>query len=426
MAAEALLHQGVPVRLFDAMPSVGRKFLLAGKGGLNLTHAEALPTFVGRYGLQAARLSAWLHEWGPQQVREWAGALGIETFVGSSQRVFPHEMKAAPLLRAWLHRLRSQGLQVAVRHRWTGWADDGALCFSTPTGEQRVHSACTVLALGGASWARLGSDGAWVPWLKAAGAEVAPLAPSNCGFEAEPAWSDHLKSRAAGAPLKTVALCWDDVDGRAQRRLGEAVITEHGVEGGVVYAASADLRAHIAQQGAVTVHWDLLPAWNIERVHREVAHPRGARSMSSHLQSRLKLTGAKAVLLRELAPPDAWTDPAALARCIKALPMRLGRPRPIDEAISTAGGLRFESLTDDLMLRSRPGVFACGEMLDWDAPTGGYLLTASLATGRVAGLGAARWCAQPGLRHTPRDPSSPAAPVDDSRPPLERAAHEQP
>jgi uncharacterized flavoprotein (TIGR03862 family) len=424
MAAEVLLSQGVPVRLFDTMPSVGRKFLLAGKGGLNLTHAEPQAAFVQRYAERADRLRPWLDRFGATQLRQWAQELGISTFVGSSQRVFPQEMKAAPLLRAWLHRLRAQGLKVMVRHRWHGWAPDGTLRFATPQGEQAWRSDCTVLALGGASWARLGSDGAWVPWLQAAGADVAPMVPSNCGFDTAP-WSEVFRRRCAGEALKTIALSWVDVQGQPHARKGEAVITEHGVEGGVVYTASADLRRLIEREGEATVHWDLLPALDAERVLREVSHPRGSRSMSSHLQSRLKLTGAKAMLLRELAPPQAWADPAQLTRCIKALPMRLLRTRPVDEAISSAGGLRFECLTEQLMLRERPGVFACGEMLDWEAPTGGYLLTACFSTARVAGLGAAQWWAQqngsanpsasPSTAHTPESPESP-----------ESSGHEQP
>ncbi len=425
MAAEVLLSQGVPVRLFDAMPSVGRKFLLAGKGGLNLTHAEPLAPFVQRYGARAGQLQPWLEAFGAAQLRAWAEGLGISTFVGSSQRVFPQEMKAAPLLRAWLHRLRAQGLKVMVRHRWLGWAPDGSLRFATPQGEQAWAVDCTVLALGGASWSRLGSDGAWVPWLQATGADVAPLAPSNCGFDTAP-WSEFFRSRCAGEALKTVALSWQDIDGRPQARKGEAVITEHGVEGGVVYTASADLRRLIERDGEATVHWDLLPALDAERVQREVSHPRGSRSLSSHLQSRLKLTGVKALLLRELAPPQAWADPAWLARCIKSLPLRLLRPRPLDEAISSAGGLRLEGLTDQLMLRHQPGVFACGEMLDWEAPTGGYLLTACFSTARVAGLGAAQWWAQQRLAHPPASMAQPAGLPMTPHANLESLGHEQP
>ncbi|MBL8329470.1 MAG: TIGR03862 family flavoprotein [Rubrivivax sp.] len=390
MAAEALLAQGVPVDLFDAMPSVGRKFLLAGKGGLNLTHAEPFAPFVARYAERAPQLQPLLARLGADELRAWAQGLGISTFVGSSMRVFPQEMKAAPLLRAWLHLLRGQGLRVHVRHRWLGWSAEGACRWATPQGEREQTAGATVLALGGGSWPQLGSDGAWVPVLRQAGAPVGDLVPSNCGFDG-PGWSEHLASRFAGAPLKTVALRWADAQGRTQHRRGEAVLTQGGVEGGLVYAASADLRRTIARDGEVTVHWDLLPDRDTAAVLQDVLHPRGSRSMSSHLQSRLKLAGVKMALLRELAPAAAWAQPEALAAFIKALPMRLLRPRPLAEAISSAGGLHFEGLTPELMLRARPGVFACGEMLDWEAPTGGYLLTACFSTGRQAGESAARW-----------------------------------
>jgi uncharacterized flavoprotein (TIGR03862 family) len=390
MAAEALLACGVPVDLFDAMPSVGRKFLLAGKGGLNLTHAEPFEPFVSRYRERAGALRPLLQGFGADQLRAWAAGLGISTFVGTSQRVFPQDLKAAPLLRAWLHRLRGQGLRVHARHRWLGWDESGALRFATPAGEQGHRAGVTVLALGGGSWPQLGSDGAWVPALRGAGAEVSDLLPSNCGFEVQ-AWSEHLRSRFAGAPLKTVGLQWTSADGAPHHRIGECVLTDLGLEGSLVYAASADLRQHLAAHGEVTVHLDLLPGRDLAAVQRELAHPRGARSMASHLQSRLKLAGVKAALLRELAPSEAYREPQRLAALIKSLPLRLVRTRPLPEAISTAGGVRFECLTPDLMLRSRPGVFVAGEMLDWEAPTGGYLLTACWATGDHAGRGAAQW-----------------------------------
>jgi uncharacterized flavoprotein (TIGR03862 family) len=388
MAAEQLALAGCQVRLFDAMPSVGRKFLLAGKGGLNLTHGEAFERFVPRYGPRAGWLEPMLRDFGPQALRDWAGALGVETFVGSSGRVFPRDLKAAPLLRAWLHRLRGQGVAFAMRHRWLGFeAGDGALAcrFATPAGEVTVPADAVVLALGGASWPRLGSDGAWVAPLQAAGAEVAPLVPSNCGFDV--AWSAHLKTRHAGAPLKGVAIGFD-----GWHQAGEFVITETGVEGSLVYAASARLRDAIARDGQATFHVDLLPAFSAERVAAEVAHPRGSRSLASHLKSRLGLDGAKAALLWEVLPREALADPARVAATIKALPVRATAPRPVAEAISTGGGVRIESLEPGtLMLRERPGVFVAGEMLDWEAPTGGYLLTACFATGRAAGQGAAAW-----------------------------------
>jgi uncharacterized flavoprotein (TIGR03862 family) len=386
MAAEVLADAGVAVHLFDAMPSVGRKFLLAGKGGLNLTHGEALPAFVQRYGQRAPQLAAWLDAFPPDALRAWAAALGIETFVGSSGRVFPRDLKAAPLLRAWLHRLRERGVVFHMRHRWLGWGDDGALRFESPQGAVSLRPRATVLALGGASWPQLGSDAAWVSWLRAAGADVAPLAPANCGFEVAPPWSDHLRARFAGAPIKPVVLCFEGFE-----RQGEFVLSDYGIEGSLVYAASAPIRDAIAARGTATITLDLLPSHDAERVTREVAHPRGARSLGSHLKSRLGLEGAKAALLHELLPREALADSARLAAAIKALPITLAAPRPIAEAISTAGGVGFESLDDGLMLRARPGVFCAGEMLDWEAPTGGYLLQASMASGRVAGRGAARW-----------------------------------
>jgi len=384
MAAQAAADQGLEVHVFDGMPSVGRKFLLAGVGGLNLTHAEPLPAFIARYEQRADRLRPWLRAFGPDELRAWAAGLGISTFVGSSQRVFPTDMKAAPLLRAWLHRLRAQGVHLHMRHRWLGWADDGSLVFDTPVGRRHHNATASVLALGGASWPQLGSDGAWWPTLQAAGAELAPLQPSNCGFDV--AWSAHLKQRFAGAPLKGVAIAIGD-----WHQAGEMVLTASGVQGSLVYAASSRLREAIALEGQATFMLDLLHARSADWVRAELAHPRGPRSLATHLKSRLKLEGAKAALLWELVPKAAQADPAQLAATIKALPVRVTAARPIAEAISTAGGVRFEGLDEHLMLRSRPGVFVAGEMLDWEAPTGGYLLTACFATGRVAGQGASAW-----------------------------------
>ena len=384
MAAEALAEGGAKVELFDAMPSVGRKFLLAGKGGLNLTHSEALPAFTARYGERAPQLARWLDVLSPPALREWAAALGVETFVGSSGRVFPRDLKAAPLLRAWLHRLRGRGVAFHMRQRWLGWAADGALRFASPQGERIVSPAVTVLALGGASWPSLGSDGFWLPWLRDQGVEVAALRPANCGFET--AWSEHLRQHFAGAPVKPVALHFQGFE-----RQGEFVLSGYGIEGSLVYAASALLRNAIERDGRATLTLDLLPAFDAARVAREVAHPRGSRSLGSHLKSRLGLAGVKMALLHEVLPREALADPLRLAAAIKALPLTLTATRPIDEAISSAGGVRLEALDDSLMLRAKPGVFCAGEMLDWEAPTGGYLLQASMASGRVAGLGALRW-----------------------------------
>ncbi|WP_313706278.1 TIGR03862 family flavoprotein [Massilia sp.] len=388
MAAEVLAAGGAAVDVYDAMASVGRKFLLAGKGGMNITHSEPIDAFVARYGARSGDVARWLGDFTPGQVRDWIHGLGIDTFVGTSGRVFPTDMKAAPLLRAWLHRLREAGVRFHMRHRWQGWRD-GQLLFATPEGELAVEADATVLALGGASWARLGSDGAWAPLLAARGAEVAPLVPSNCGFDT--GWSAHFSEKHAGAPLTTVAIGYEDRDGRRARRQGQFVVTATGIEGSLVYALSAPLRDQIAARGETTIWLDLAPDHDGERVRAEVLRPRGSRSMSSHLQSRLGIKGVKAGLLRECLDAAAYNDPERLAAAIKALPLVLKRTRPIDEAISSAGGLRFEALDGNAMIKVLPGVFAAGEMIDWEAPTGGYLLTACFGSGRAAGAGVLRW-----------------------------------
>ncbi len=397
MAAEVMGRAGLRVHLFDAMPSVGRKFLLAGKGGMNLTHAEALPAFVGRYGEQANHVRPLIDAFGPQAVRDWAAGLGITTFVGSSQRVFPSDMKAAPLLRAWLHRLRHPGdggvpVSFHMRHRWTGW-DGEDLAFDTPQGTLRVQPRATVLALGGASWAHLGSDGAWVHRLQAEGVEVAPLLPSNCGFDVADGWSPFFVERFAGQPFKSVAVRFTDSAGNHFHRKGEFVATAGGVEGSLIYAVSALLRDQIAREGLATFELDLLPDRTAEQVLAQVSHPRGSRSLSSHLKSRLGLEGIKMAIVNELLDKEAMHEPARLAAALKALPITLAAARPIDEAISSAGGVRWDALDEGLMVRSRPGLFCAGEMLDWEAPTGGYLLTACLASGVAAGEGVRRWMA---------------------------------
>ena len=391
MAAEVLLASGMTVDLYDAMPSVGRKFLLAGKGGLNITHAEPPEKFLIRYGTRRSALESLLNEFGATQLQDWVHGLGVETFVGTSQRVFPKEMKAAPLLRAWLHRLRGAGLRIHARHRWTGWNADGALVFSTPQGEAAVATSCTLFALGGGSWARLGSDGAWVPLFEARGVPVAPLRPANCGFEV--AWSAHLRERYAGQPLKAVLASFTDAKGVTHQRNGEFVVSNYGVEGSLIYALSAPLRDTIAAKGHAMLHLDLLPDHDPARVLAEVSHPRGSRSLTTHLQSRLGLKGIKAGLLREALTAAEMNDAQKLAAAIKSLPLTLTAARPIDEAISSAGGVPFEALDEQLMVKKLPGVFCAGEMLDWEAPTGGYLLTACFASGRAAGKGALRWSA---------------------------------
>jgi uncharacterized flavoprotein (TIGR03862 family) len=388
MAAEVLAQGGVQVDLYDAMPSPGRKFLLAGVGGMNITHSEPFDAFMLRYGLRAAEIRPLLEAFPPTALREWIHGLGVETFVGSSGRVFPQDMKAAPLLRAWLHRLREAGVRFHMRHRWLGWGIDGAVRFAVPGGEVTVKTDAVVLALGGGSWAKLGSDGAWVPLLAQRGIEVAPLVPSNCGFDVAGGWSEHLRTRFSGQPLKTVALRFTDAAGQMHARRGELMLSDTGIEGSLVYALSAPLRDAIASQGAVTLQLDLAPDKSLERVVAEVAHPRGARSLSSHLQSRAGIKGAKMALLREILSAEQLNDPVRLANAIKSLSLNLSAPRPLDEAISSAGGVRFEVLDEHLMLRKLPGVFCAGEMLDWEAPTGGYLLTACFASGRAAGQGA--------------------------------------
>jgi hypothetical protein len=397
MAAEVLAAGGAGVDVYDAMPSVGRKFLLAGRGGLNLTHSEPLEPFLGRYAGAEAALAPMLRAFDSTALRQWAAGLGIETFIGSSGRVFPTDMKAAPLLRGWLQRLRSQGVRIHTRHRWLGWGDGGALHFATPHGPQDVQPAATVLALGGASWQRLGSDGAWVPLLAARGVAIAPLRPANCGFDvagrgpAGVGWSAYLRERHAGQPVKPVVASLRRADSHVLRQQGEFVLTDAGVEGSLVYAHSAELRDAIAREGRAVWTLDLLPDHATARVQAEIERPRGPRSLATHLKSRLGLQGLKLALLHECLPREAFDDAARLAAAIKALPLELVAPRPIDEAISTAGGVRLDALDQHLMLRALPGVFCAGEMLDWEAPTGGYLLTACMATGRQAGAGALAW-----------------------------------
>jgi uncharacterized flavoprotein (TIGR03862 family) len=394
MAAQTLAKGGAQVDVYDAMASVGRKFLLAGRSGMNITHAEPYADFVTRYGASAAPLQPMLDAFGPQQVRDFVHALGLETFVGTSGRVFPTDMKAAPLLRAWLHQLRESGIRFHMRHRWLGW-QDGSLRFAAPDDdgvtaarELLVQPDAVVLALGGGSWARLGSDGAWLPLLAARGVDVAPLAPANCGFDV--AWSEHFSSRHAGEPLMTVAVIARDAQGQEMRRQGQFVVTQGGVEGSLIYALSAALRDQIAADGHTTIWLDLMPDWTQQRVLDEVSRPRGARSMASHLQSRLGIKGVKAGLLRECLSKEQFSDEAQLAAGIKRLPVRLLRARPMDEAISTAGGVRWDAL-QGTMLKAVPGVFVAGEMVDWEAPTGGYLLTACFAGGVAAARDALAW-----------------------------------
>ncbi len=385
MAAEAAAGVGAHVTLYDHLPSVGRKLLIAGKGGLNLTHAEDPARFIARYGARRTEIGHLLGEFGPAEVRAWAHDLGIDTIVGTSQRVFPADLKAAPLLRAWLRRLRALGVVFEMRHRWSGWTADGALRFATAGGERVASADATVLALGGASWPRLGSDGQWVTLLTARGIDIQPLRPANCGFEC--AWSPHFAARFAGAPVKSVVV--SIATGR--RAAGEFMITQYGVEGGAIYALSAALRDAVEASGEVVLDVDLAPQRDLDRLVADLARARGPRSVATQLRRAAGIEGVKAGLLREVLPRAAFDDPARVARTIKRLGLRLTAARPIEEAISSAGGVPFEALDEHSMLRALPGVFCAGEMLDWEAPTGGYLLTACLASGRAAGRGAAQW-----------------------------------
>ncbi len=473
MAADQLAQRGFQVHLYDAMPSVGRKFLLAGKGGLNLTHSEEMSVFASRYGARQQQVAAWLSDFGPDAVRQWAAGLGIDTFIGTSGRVFPSSLKAAPLLRAWLHRLRHYPVPVEfhMRHRWIGWSiEDGVerglernvkqgaqrasateagdrhsapqtactppypswpaclpVWFEAPQGKVQVTADAVLLALGGASWPQLGSTGAWVPVLQARGVLTSALASANCGFDVRGGWSPFFSSRFAGHPFKSVAIhvrpaagaisgtmvpanasdaihagnaeaagnSGNAANGVAAKALiepgfhrkGEFVATKSGVEGSLIYAASSLLRHSLQVHGAASFELDLLPDVPLAQVLREVAHPRGSRTLSSHLKSRLKLDGIKSAILHECVAKADLANPETLARAIKALPIRLSAARPVEEAISTAGGVRFDSLQEGLMTNGLPGVFCAGEMLDWEAPTGGYLLTACLSSGRRAAQG---------------------------------------
>lgn len=397
MAAEMIARAGFKVSVYDAMPSVGRKFLLAGVGGMNITHAEPSPQFLSRYREARNHLAPMINAFDANALRTWAEGLGIETFVGTSGRVFPKEMKAAPLLRAWLHRLRDSGVSFHPRHRWLGWNSEGALRFRVDAAkdehqEHLVSVKACVLALGGASWPRLGSDGAWVDLLGEYHIAVARLQPSNCGFECQ--WSEVFRTRCAGQPLNTVALSLTDLQGQQHRQRGECVITEAGIEGSAIYAISAIARELINRDQSARLTLDLLPDVSEQKIIQLLQKPRGKDSQSNFLRKQLKLPPVKLQLLRELTSTDIWQDSAQLAHATKSLPLELIAPRPLAEAISSAGGIAFNELDNHMMLRKLPGVFCAGEMLDWEAPTGGYLLTACFATGRAAGLGVVDWLGQ--------------------------------
>ena len=389
MAAETAAMHGIRVEVYDAMSSFGRKFLLAGKGGLNLTHSESFDTFLPRYGASRPFLEPILAGFGPDELRAWIKGLGVDTFVGSSGRVFPLEMKTSPLLRAWLLRLRETGVRFHARHRWQGWDEENRLLFATPSGIQRISATTVVLALGGGSWPRLGSDGAWVSLLESRGIRVEPLRPANCGFDV--AWSPHFRERFQGDAVKPVSATVQHREALSDGRRGEFVVTANGVEGSLIYALSSLLRDEIEHRGKAVLQIDLAPDRDVRHLQAELAKARAGRSLANHLKRAVGLAGVKAALLREILPRDALDDPQRLATTIKTLPLCILAPRPLEEAISSAGGVAFEALDESLMLRSLPGIFCAGEMLDWEAPTGGYLLTACFATGRMAGYGVVRW-----------------------------------
>ncbi len=384
MAAEVLLKSGLGVSLYEANPSPGRKFLVAGKGGLNLTHAEPLEDFLSHYGLRRPQIEPLLDTFGPDELRHWVHGLGIETFVGSSGRVFPKEMNAAPLLKVWLERLQHSGLQIYTRHKWVGWGKDQGLLFETPDGEKNLTADAVILALGGGSRPELGSDGRWIPYLKAHKVEIAPLKPANCGFDVH--WTPFFRDKFAGKPIKSAAVSF-----KGQRKLGEFIITEKGVEGSLIYQISAQIRDEIEKAGRTIIELDLTPDWTLEEVTQKLSRPRGSHSISKHLKRTLKISGVKSGLLWEFVDRKDFSDPERLARAIKSLPIPLIKPRPLEEAISSAGGVKFEAVDEHLMLRALPGVFCAGEMLDWEAPTGGYLLTACFSSGYSAALGALDW-----------------------------------
>lgn len=402
MAAETAVTAGATVELYDAMPSVGRKFLLAGKGGLNLSHAEPMESFLARYGTRRALLEPAIRSFPPAALRAWARELGVETFVGTSGRIFPTDLKAAPLLRAWLRRLRQIGVRFCIRHRWCGWDREGKLLFTSPRGPQSVQADAVVLALGGGSWPKFGSDAAWIQILAEQNIAIAPLKPANCGFDVQ--WSEHFRAKFAGHPVKTVQATLKAIDGTTIRRMGQFVITANGVEGGAIYMVSAQVRDVIATEGTATLWLDLAPDRSLQRLMEDLSRARGKCTMATHLKRYAGIAGVKAGLLREIVSKDMPADPIRLAAAIKSLPLTLVAPRPLEEAISTAGGVSFEALDRRLMLHSLPGVFCAGEMMDWEAPTGGYLLTACLATGRLAGHGAITWVTEDGRKRAEYEP----------------------
>lgn len=390
MAAEIIASAGYPVSVFDAMPSVGRKFLLAGVGGMNITHSELHSQLLSRYFEAESHLKPYLDQFTSENLREWIHQFGVETFVGTSGRVFPKEMKAAPLLRAWLHKLRSMDVKIFTRHEWQGWSESGELKFIRTNSDKQVElitvkSDVCVLALGGASWPQLGSTGAWVKYIRDKNIQVNNLVPANCGFNVS--WSEKFKAEFSGEPISTIQLSCFDQQGNLQSIKSEAIIANVGIEGTGVYALSSFLRQQIEKSATAELWIDLLPDYSYEKISSLLSKDRQKNSMSNFLRKQLNLSPVKMALLRELTEKNVWSDINLLTKSIKSLKIKCVSCRPIEEAISSAGGIDFDELDVHLMLKKLPGVFCAGEMLNWEAPTGGYLLTACFATGRAAGLG---------------------------------------
>jgi len=398
MAAEVASQSGIAVDVYESKGSVGRKFLIAGRGGLNLTHSDDRERFIARYSDAREVVAAWLDAFDANAVRDWARELGVETFVGTSGRVFPSDMKAAPLLRAWVHRLRSRGVRFHVRYRCVGINAARAIAFETPDGTQTIQADAIVLAMGGGSWPQLGSDGAWVSWLRERGVEVANLEPANCGFDVE--WTPVFAQRFAGQPVKSVKVSVE----HSEPLQGEFVVTATGIEGSVIYAIGSQLRDSIRRHGFSVIHLDLSPDTPLEQLAAKLSQSRKGRTLTEHLRRSVGIEGVKAGLVYEVVSKEELGDARKLAKAIKSLPIKLMRTRPLDEAISTAGGVRLRALNDALMIERWLGVFCAGEMLDWEAPTGGYLLAACFASGRVAGRGAVEWLSELPSKMPPKRP----------------------
>ena len=393
MAAEVLLAQGLKVDLYDAMPSLGRKFLRAGKGGLNLTHSENLDNFLSRYGSRRPNLEPIIEAFSPEDIKNWVAQLGFQTFIGSSGRVFPENFNSSPILRAWLSRLKDQGLIIHLRNRWVGWDHRFQLYFESPDGKMVANHPAVVVALGGGSWPELGSDGGWVPFFRQKGIFIHSLKPANCGFDLD--WSPFFREKFHGTPVKPVVVSFIRPDGEAIREQGEFILTKTGLEGSIIYFLSSYLRDEIEINGTATIHLDLAPDWTYPRLLERLSEPRGSRTVATHLKKAVGIEGVKAGLLYEVLSREDLNFPEKVVKAIKMLPLTLKSPRPLEEAISSAGGVAFEELDQNLMLRKYPGMFCAGEMLDWEAPTGGYLLSACFASGRWAGKGAVEWLSNP-------------------------------